>query len=171
MSSTGQGLGSESDFYDLSDLVDLLDEDEDEGAFAGLPVVPEPPVLVGPPPPAHEVIAWMVRTIVERFQPLQIILFGSRARGTAGARSDVDLLVVFSELSDPRATAIAIGSSLYCSTLPKDIIVATPGHIAEEQEFRGSVLDNATREGIVLYDRRDPEAQDARLVALRASGS
>lgn len=171
MSRLADELAGEDDLYDFSDLLDLLESDDDEGAFAGLPVVPEPPVRVGPPPPAHEVIAEMVRTIVERFQPLQIILFGSRARGTARPRSDVDLLVVFPELSDPRAKAIAIGSSLYCAALPKDILVATPEHIAEEQEFRGSVLDNATREGIVLYDRRDPEAQDARLVALRASGS
>ena len=32
--------------------------------------------------------------IVERFDPEQVILFGSRARGQAGMHSDVDLLVV-----------------------------------------------------------------------------
>ena len=36
----------------------------------------------------------MVKRIVKRFQPKQVILFGSHARGDAGPDSDVDLLVV-----------------------------------------------------------------------------
>ena len=36
----------------------------------------------------------MVRRIVRKFQPEQVILFGSQARGDAGPDSDVDLLVV-----------------------------------------------------------------------------
>ena len=39
----------------------------------------------------------MVRAIVETVDPEQIILFGSRARGTQRAESDIDLLVVQSE--------------------------------------------------------------------------
>jgi hypothetical protein len=40
----------------------------------------------------------LVRRIAERFSPDKIILFGSRARGEAGPDSDVDLLVLFSEV-------------------------------------------------------------------------
>ena len=36
----------------------------------------------------------IAQLIVERFDPEQIILFGSHARGEVGAHSDVDLLVV-----------------------------------------------------------------------------
>src|SRR5271157_3758897 len=32
--------------------------------------------------------------LVEQFRPQRVILFGSQARGTADARSDVDLLVI-----------------------------------------------------------------------------
>ena len=39
------------------------------------------------------VIETMVERIVARFQPARILLFGSRARGTANRWSDVDLLV------------------------------------------------------------------------------
>jgi predicted nucleotidyltransferase len=42
-----------------------------------------------------QIINEMTRRIVERFDPLQVILFGSHARGEAHADSDVDLLVVF----------------------------------------------------------------------------
>ncbi|PYO54511.1 MAG: hypothetical protein DMD83_22120, partial [Candidatus Rokuibacteriota bacterium] len=36
----------------------------------------------------------IVRRLVEAYRPDRIYLFGSRARGTAGAESDYDLLVV-----------------------------------------------------------------------------
>ena len=39
-------------------------------------------------------VAEMVRRIAEGFRPDKIIVFGSRARGTAGPDSDVDFLVV-----------------------------------------------------------------------------
>ena len=55
-----------------------------------------------------EIIAEMTRRIVEKFDPLQVILFGSRARGDARADSDVDLLVVFPHVENSRLAAVAI---------------------------------------------------------------
>ena len=40
----------------------------------------------------EQAIQMMVERLVDRFDPDQIILFGSQARGTAGLGSDVDLL-------------------------------------------------------------------------------
>lgn len=42
----------------------------------------------------EKTIQGMVRTIVSRFNPEKIILFGSSAKGEGGADSDIDLLVV-----------------------------------------------------------------------------
>jgi predicted nucleotidyltransferase len=42
-------------------------------------------------------IATMTERIVRRFDPLAVILFGSRARGDVGPHSDADLLVVMLE--------------------------------------------------------------------------
>ena len=53
-------------------------------------------------------ISTMTDRIVRDFNPEQIILFGSHARGDAHAHSDVDLLVVFSECADKRKAAIEI---------------------------------------------------------------
>ncbi|MEN8447784.1 MAG: nucleotidyltransferase domain-containing protein, partial [Cyanobacteria bacterium J06555_13] len=39
----------------------------------------------------------MTQAIVEAVAPEQVILFGSRARGTASADSDIDFLVIKSE--------------------------------------------------------------------------
>ena len=46
------------------------------------------------PIPVQAQIDCMVKRIVRKFRPEKIILFGSHARGEAGADSDVDLLIV-----------------------------------------------------------------------------
>ncbi|MDE0086719.1 MAG: nucleotidyltransferase domain-containing protein [Candidatus Poribacteria bacterium] len=61
----------------------------------------------------NEFISIMTDRIVREFDPLQIILFGSQARGDADPDSDIDLLVVFSELTDKRKTAVDIGVAHY----------------------------------------------------------
>ena len=50
----------------------------------------------------------LIRRIAERFSPEKIILFGSRARGDAGPDSDIDLLVLFSEVADPNKRAVEL---------------------------------------------------------------
>jgi predicted nucleotidyltransferase len=61
---------------------------------------------------AQEIIAEMVRRIVKEFDPHQIILFGSFARGQAGPDSDVDLLVVMPVHGSRREKRVAIRAAL-----------------------------------------------------------
>ena len=61
----------------------------------------------------NKFISIMTNRIVRDFDPLQIILFGSQARGDTDRDSDIDLLVVFSELTNKRKTAIDIGRVSY----------------------------------------------------------
>ena len=42
----------------------------------------------------EEILRLATDRLVEQFRPQRVILFGSQARGTADARSDVDLLVI-----------------------------------------------------------------------------
>ena len=46
---------------------------------------------------SQTLIATMIARIVRRFDPSQVVLFGSQARGTADEWSDVDLLIVMTE--------------------------------------------------------------------------
>ena len=91
--------------------------------------------------------------IINQFEPLRIILFGSRARGDAGAESDVDLLVVFSEVADKRKAAIEIRRTLADLPVSKDIVVTTPAEISRRGDLAGTVLCLALREGTVLYEQ------------------
>jgi len=100
-----------------------------------------------------ESIDTMVDRIVRDFQPLQVILFGSLARGAGTRYSDVDLLVVLSEAPNKREAAIAIRRTLCDLAVCKDILVTTPSEIMKRGAIVGTALAAALREGKVLYDR------------------
>ncbi len=95
----------------------------------------------------------MVRRIARKFHPLRIILFGSRARGTAGPDSDVDLLVVFPRIASHHRKTAEIYRLLADSQLPKDILVATPADLEAQRNVVGTVIRAALREGKTLYER------------------
>ena len=99
----------------------------------------------------NEFISIMTERIVREFDPLQIILFGSQARGNADRDSDIDLLVVFAELRDKRKTAIDIGHALADLSVAKDILVSTPEELARHRTRIGSVLRYAQQEGKTLW--------------------
>ena len=99
----------------------------------------------------NELISTMRERIVRAFQPVQIILFGSHARGEAHPQSDVDLLVVFSELADKRKTAVNIRRALADLPVAKDILVTTPQELARQRDWVGTALRSAQREGEILY--------------------
>ncbi len=55
-------------------------------------------------PVTAEQLDELVRRLVEALHPLRIYLFGSHARGTAGADSDVDVMIV---IQDTRRLGVA----------------------------------------------------------------
>jgi uncharacterized protein len=95
----------------------------------------------------------MAERIIQDYDPVKIILFGSHARGEAGPESDIDLLVVLPEIANKRQAAVAIRRILTDLPVPKDIVVTTPEEIARRGDLVGTVLRPALREGKVLYER------------------
>jgi predicted nucleotidyltransferase len=101
----------------------------------------------------QDLLAIMADRIVTGFQPLKVILFGSRARADARPDSDADLLVVMASAPDKRALAVEMRRSVRDVPLAKDIIVTTPEELARRGELPGSVLRAALREGRVIFER------------------
>lgn len=97
----------------------------------------------------------IAQLIVERFDPEQIILFGSHARGEAGEHSDVDLLVVLRadagrlQRGNPIRRAIAERF-----VLPVDVIIRSPEVLARQRHDPYSLIHKVLKEGNVLYERR-----------------
>jgi len=100
-----------------------------------------------------DAIARMVNRIVERFDPEQIILFGSYARGSANPDSDVDLLVVMKNVKSKRAKQVEMRCALHDIHLPKDIIVVTESELERYRNTVGTIVRPALREGKSMYVR------------------
>jgi predicted nucleotidyltransferase len=104
-------------------------------------------------PVERKEIRQMVRRIVSRFHPEQIILFGSHARGDAGPDSDVDLLIVMPFFGSKREKQVEIRLALSSIRIPKDIVVTTPEDFLWRKEVPGTIERPAEREGKILYAR------------------
>jgi len=93
----------------------------------------------------------IVKRIVGRFAPEQVILFGSHANGTAGADSDIDLLVVMPVSGSKRQKIVEMGVALHDFAIAKDIMISTPEDFVWRKDVVGTIEYPASHEGIVLY--------------------
>lgn len=93
----------------------------------------------------------MVRRIVAETKPVKVILFGSRARGTAAPTSDVDLLVIERAPVREHEEAVRLRRLLRDFEVPIDIVVLSDTFAERYADIPGSVLYPALREGKVLY--------------------
>src|SRR5262245_48665393 len=84
-------------------------------------------------------IGRMVKRIVQQFDPEQIILFGSEARGDAGPDSDVDLLVVMEVKGSRWEKGSEIHLALHDFRVPMDILVTTPADFAWRKDVVGTI--------------------------------
>ncbi len=87
------------------------------------------------------------------YEPQQVILFGSFARGDYHALSDIDLLIV-KETKTPFVERIGQVLAL-CGgdgTLPVEPLVYTPEELRQMQQSRNPFIEQVLTEGIVIYE-------------------
>ena len=110
---------------------------------------------------ANSAVVQMVEIITAGWDPLQIILFGSRARGDHHADSDIDLLVVMDEVKDYPALRSEIERALDCTKTRRDVKLATPAEVVRRATVAGTIERAAMVEGRTLYvrGRGDPVAE------------
>jgi predicted nucleotidyltransferase len=133
---------------DNSLLLPALDDDWSLDYFLNA----NPPPRRWPVPADDAITEEMVSIIVRDFDPLAIILFGSRAWGDHRPLSDVDLLIALPRVHNKRDVAASIATSLCYMPLAKDIFVTTNEEIATERDQVGSLIGQALRDGKVLHD-------------------
>ena len=88
----------------------------------------------------------MLNTVFERYQPIRkVILFGSRAKGTAGNNSDIDLAVVGID-DDLQIESVAM--ALDDLPLPYHFDVKALGNIKNPK-----LKEHIQRVGIIIFER------------------
>src|SRR3984893_9260015 len=124
-----------------------------------------------PPNIPMSAIRRFARQIAERYDPDQIILFGSYAHGTPHADSDVDLLVVM-EARDELHQAARV-TLAFDPVFPLDLIVRTPQRLRRRLAEGDSCLRFFMTKGLVLYKKSSPSMgpQSGRRLARRATRS
>lgn len=90
--------------------------------------------------------------LVGAFHPERIIMFGSQARGTADARSDVDLLVVCPFTGQRHQLMVEMNRALDQFDYAFDILILTPQEWQRDQAIPGTIGRYAFREGKLLYE-------------------
>ena len=104
-----------------------------------------------------DVLKQVTDAIVAEVSPERIILFGSQALGKAGARSDIDLVVVERDPFGPgrsrRAEAARITWACRKIEIPQDIVLCSEAEFARWKGSRNHPVGRAAREGRVVYER------------------
>lgn len=99
-------------------------------------------------------LEYVTKTIVERFRPRRIMVFGSHARGEAGPDSDVDLFIEMDTSRRPPERAIEVSELFGLRPWPMDIVVYTPEEVRRLRSVNGTLLSVIEKEGKVLYEQR-----------------
>ena len=98
------------------------------------------------------ILTEIVRRLVEALRPERIYLFGSRARGDAGADSDYDLMVVVPHLTElAYRLAQRAYSELWGLSTAADILVWSCDAFDGRLHLKASLPATVLREGTLLH--------------------
>lgn len=96
-------------------------------------------------------IAAAVERLAQATQPECILLFGSHARDEGQEESDLDLLVIETEVPDRAAEMVRLRRLLRPLRIPVDILVYSHADVERWGNQPGSALFWALREGKIVY--------------------
>ncbi|MFU8858631.1 MAG: nucleotidyltransferase domain-containing protein [Deferrisomatales bacterium] len=95
----------------------------------------------------------IVRAIAEAFRPLQIVVFGSYARGHPTPESDLDLLVVMDTDLPRHRRAVPLRLLFRPAPCSMDILVYTPEEVERWKGTVNHVVTEAYACGRIAYER------------------
>jgi uncharacterized protein len=93
----------------------------------------------------------LVDKIVHRMEPEKVLIFGSYAKGTATAKSDLDLFVVKDTHLPMRERSKDISSILAGLLIRVDVHVYTPEEVEEYGNEEYSFVNSILKTGKVVY--------------------
>jgi len=104
----------------------------------------------------------VVARLVTGLSPERIILFGSRAEGTADDHGDLDLLVIVSDSAQPpHRRAQEAYRCVGAVGVPKDLLVLTREEFERQAQIVTSLARRVEATGKVLYERAETHRSTA----------
>jgi predicted nucleotidyltransferase len=101
--------------------------------------------------PDPAILDELVRRTVQAVPPMQIILFGSAARGEMGPNSDLDVVVVMPDGCDRRAVAGALYRAYRGLDYAHDVVVVWQSDVERYGQNPYLIIHSALAEGKELY--------------------
>ena len=98
-------------------------------------------------------VSEICQTIIRDFNPEKLILFGSEARGTSAADSDIDLLVIMPFSGSVLKQAAKVYKSIDGRQISVDLIVRTPEQIRERERIGDVFFREVLTTGKVIHER------------------
>ena len=95
----------------------------------------------------------ITKQIVQKYQPLRIILFGSTASGKEKKDSDLDLLIIKNTDLDPIRRVQEL-SSLIDRDIPCDFLVYTPGELKQRSRLGDYLITEILQKGKTVYEKQ-----------------
>ena len=90
----------------------------------------------------------VVATIAAEIRPERIYLFGSRASGTAGPESDVDVLLVYAGKEAPREVQLKAQRLFRKPAIPLDVFVLSPEEFESQKRVANTLAREVSETGI-----------------------
>jgi predicted nucleotidyltransferase len=97
----------------------------------------------------------LVAAMVDNFDPVKILLFGSVADDTDGPDSDIDLLVVLDDaaLTQRRRLMVDLRHASRDIAAPHDLLVTSIDDFERNQNSPGTAEFEPAHHGVVVYER------------------
>ena len=100
----------------------------------------------------EESVSRLTQLLVEAANPARIILFGSYARGEASADSDIDIMVVETDVRDRFKEMVRLNRVVDSVGVSVDLLVVSKEKFDYWRDTPGNVYFEAATEGRTLYE-------------------
>jgi len=102
---------------------------------------------------AEKEVKKITETIVEKYKPEKIILFGSFAYGKPTRDSDVDLFIIKKTNKSRKERHFEVDRLLLDRTIPLDILIYTPKEVRERLNLGDFFIQEVNKQGEVVYEK------------------
>ena len=95
----------------------------------------------------------ILETVIEKYKPEKVVLFGSTAKGNMEEGSDIDLLAIKKTRKRRVDRILEVSRYLEDTFLPVDILVYTPEEFLQAQADNLMFIEEVVNHGKVIYEK------------------